>query len=666
MQILSRHKSLLIVMSCMFIISLITIKGPPEVHAETRNYKDEETVSNLTSIQSNTIGMVAQWGEITFTLSDAKKPGYKFEGWYKDPECTDLVGKAGDTYSPDNVKETLYAKWEPLEYTVSYDTNLDHTETGKYSLVDPVGDTSDKTVIFDDSYGDLPEMSMDGYEFLGWYDEAVGGTEIKSTDRYTQLNEDKTDGSDKTLYAHWKNLNPSDVKLYAANDDGTYVVTDKSVNNTTVSKWSDTPYTLYAEATDPGDGIHTAVVTRSDTYSSAAFDSKTYNAVTSLSKQNATFKSYGVEGTTSILLKVTDTEGAKTDRLLKGTTSTKKMNLKVDTTAPKATMSVTLGTHENPLNTTSTKDWQGWKIYDSVSYGAKVEISISDENENAAGGKQDVSGISHAWLVVYDTDNPNNRTNIDLVTEDTTNVYTYDYNNILEVNKMFPNVMNLSYELHAVDIAGNEMPVITKTTERKPEVYSKVEKLTVDTLGDPLLFKAGYRGRVYIYTTGWVDTLSLEWPDCIVKSGEYDVAHDEIEMYYNACLITNGMTQDMELSDDTATRMLQEAVLSSEHADENNPSSKTITVEADGENTGFTRCYVFDFWIPVYIGLPENPDHIDMGVINQIVTKIIANKYLIHSEAESITTETVTAVGNFDIRLGEGTIMDEFHTSIIN
>jgi len=55
-----------------------------------------------------------------------------------------------------------------------------------------------------------------------------------------------------------------------------------------------------------------------------------------------------------------------------------------------------------------------------------------------------------------------------------------------------------------------------------------------------------------------------------------------------------------------------------------------------------------------------------MGIINQITTKIIANKYLIRSSAESVTTETVTSMGTFDMRLGEGSIMDDFHTSIIN
>lgn len=126
------------------------------------------------------------------------------------------------------------------------------------------------------------------------------------------------------------------------------------------------------------------------------------------------------------------------------------------------------------------------------------------------------------------------------------------------------------------------------------------------------------------------------------------------------------MYQGMQLSDDGTTRLLQETILKTEYTDENNPSSKAFSIDADGENTEFARCYVFDFWIPVYIGLPENPDHIDMGIVNQINTKITANKYLVKTSAESVTTETVTSTGSFDIKLGEGSIMDDFHSSIIN
>ena len=198
-------------------------------------------------------------------------------------------------------------------------------------------------------------------------------------------------------------------------------------------------------------------------------------------------------------------------------------------------------------------------------------------------------------------------------------------------------------------------------------------KLTNDTTGDPLLFKAGYRGQILICTNGWVDTITLEWPECVAKSGDYDMDHGELGMIYNATMITNGMSADSPISmfaepaaaGLTAEEQLRQAILATEYTDYNNPSSKTITLDVDGEDTGFTRCYVFDFWVPVYIGYEDNPYHIDMNTINQINTKIIASKYIINTEAEAVTTETVSAMGAFDIRVGNGSIMEEFRSSII-
>lgn len=647
-------------------VSLIAITGPPETaHAETKHYDDQENVVNLTAIPNNTVDMVAQWSSPEIILPDAEKPGYTLEGWYKDPIGTHPIGKPGDPYTPTDPTETVYAKWVPNKYTVSFDTNLDHTETGRYTLVLPVGDTPDMEVEFDGPYGPLPVLIMDGYEFQGWYDKDVDGTKIDADKLFTNLTTDKTNGANQIVYAHWKNLNPIDVKLYATNGIYSKVVTDKSTSDVTMD-WTNVPYTLYANAKDPGDGIGQADILRSDAYSSSAFDTLTYASVTELTKENATFKTYGTEGTTSVLLKVTDAEGQKPGRQLDGSTSTKKMNLKIDTKAPKATMTVSIGTHENPLNTVSNKSWNGWNVYNAKAYGAKINISISDENANAVGGSQDVSGIKHAWLVVSDTNVPDITQTFELVADGSKDVYTFSYDDIIDINNLFKGSMNLTYELHAVDNAGNEMPVVAKTTERKPEILTKVEKLTNDGSDDPLLFKAGYRGRLYIYTTGWVDTLSLKWPDCIVKTGVYDTEHGEMGMIYDATILTNGMRQDMDLSTDPAEKLLQQTILATELVDENNPSSKAIMLDADGEHTEFTRCYVFDFWVPVYIGYEDNPDHIDMNVINQINTKVTASKYLINSSAESITAESVTAMSGFDIRIGNGSIMEDFHTSIIN
>ena len=136
-------------------------------------------------------------------------------------------------------------------------------------------------------------------------------------------------------------------------------------------------------------------------------------------------------------------------------------------------------------------------------------------------------------------------------------------------------------------------------------------------------------------------------------------------MIYNSGLITNGMTQEMPPASTVGLQTIQDAVLATENADNFNPSSKTIAVEADGENTGFTRCYEFDFWIPIYIGFADNPYHIDMTTVNNSNTKITASKYISDSTTGTATMKVVTAVKDVLMRLGEGSIMDEFHTSII-
>lgn len=649
-------------------LSVFVIRGAPTVvRAETQHFNDGAVVKNLTSIQGNTVEMVAQWGDTTIILPDAKKPGYTFVAWYKDKECTEFVGYAGDPYVPTDPNETFYAKWTPNTYTLSFNPNLEHTETGKYALETPVGNMSDVEIVFDSKYGTLPTVTLDGYEFLGWYEAADGDKKVTATDRYTQLNADKTDGADKTLYAHWRNLNPENVKLHANNGENSYVVSSNEIT----TGWSKTPYTLYATMTDIGDGISTVKLNRNDAYSTANIKTNTYNKETVITEENGSLGTYQKEGTTSVQLVVNDTEGKKTGRIETGTVTTSKLNLKIDTKAPVVSaFTVSIGTHSNPNNTTTTLEWNDWKVYNSNAYGAKVHIAMNDKNTAAAGGEADVSKIKHAWITIFDTDNPVNTKDYELIA-DNSNVLEFSYDNIIDTNNDFKGVMNLTYELHVLDNAGNET-IRTKTTERTPEVLSKVVKLTEDSYGDPLLFKAGYRGRLYIYTTGWVDTISLTWPEAIEMSGKYDTEHGELGMIYNATIITNGLTNDNPIATFaegeglSPEEQIKQLILSSEYTDYNNPSSKTITLDCDGEDTGFTRCYIFDFWVPVYIGHEMNPYHIDMNVITQFNTKITASKYIINTEAEAVTTETVSSYGSFDIRVGNGSILDEFHSSIVN
>ena len=69
-------------------------------------------------------------------------------------------------------------------------------------------DVSNKIVLENDTYGDLPTPIKDGSSFAGWYTKKDGGEKIASDSIVTILN-------DQTLYARWQNSN----NYYAYNGD---------------------------------------------------------------------------------------------------------------------------------------------------------------------------------------------------------------------------------------------------------------------------------------------------------------------------------------------------------------------------------------------------------------------------------------------------------------
>lgn len=57
------------------------------------------------------------------------KNGLLFGGWFRNPECTDFVGKGGDVFLPD-ADTTLYAKWTDLQFEVQEVYYRDHNLNG--------------------------------------------------------------------------------------------------------------------------------------------------------------------------------------------------------------------------------------------------------------------------------------------------------------------------------------------------------------------------------------------------------------------------------------------------------------------------------------------------------------------------------------------------------
>ena len=106
------------------------------------------------------------------------KTGYTFKGWF-------TAKNGGSLYSTVTITSsvTFYAQFEANKYTVTWDLGTGQSETTEQTY-------GEKLV--------LPtEPVRKNAEFLGWFTEKDGGTEVDSYTTYT------TDG-ETTYYAHWE------------------------------------------------------------------------------------------------------------------------------------------------------------------------------------------------------------------------------------------------------------------------------------------------------------------------------------------------------------------------------------------------------------------------------------------------------------------------------
>lgn len=111
------------------------------------------------------------------------RTAYTFVGWYKDEALTQPFGdKISAVESGD---QTLYAKWTPIEYTISYDTYHGEILSGKVGHY-----TIEEEVV-------LPtDMWRDGFSFAGWYADDLLKEKVEKIG--------KGNYGDKTVYATWK------------------------------------------------------------------------------------------------------------------------------------------------------------------------------------------------------------------------------------------------------------------------------------------------------------------------------------------------------------------------------------------------------------------------------------------------------------------------------
>lgn len=108
---------------------------------------------------SEVVSQNLRYGTLAQEPEAPQKPGYEFVRWMNSED--ESLAEEWD-FSEDKVEGdvTLYAVWKPAQITVKFDLNGGNV----------AGDSqiANKTVTFEETYGELPVPERIGYEFDGW------------------------------------------------------------------------------------------------------------------------------------------------------------------------------------------------------------------------------------------------------------------------------------------------------------------------------------------------------------------------------------------------------------------------------------------------------------------------------------------------------------------
>lgn len=145
-------------------------------------------------------------GDVSYTIdtdnvllsTKSRKEGYTFAGWYKDETYTQPFGETISKGTSGNF--TLYAKWNPVNYTIKYETYSDvEVPSSTYTIEQEVT---------------LPVPQRSAYSFAGWYEsDRLEGKSIMAIAEGTIGN--------KTLYAKWS---AGSVVTISQGANGTFTV----------------------------------------------------------------------------------------------------------------------------------------------------------------------------------------------------------------------------------------------------------------------------------------------------------------------------------------------------------------------------------------------------------------------------------------------------------
>ena len=170
--------------------AVVTLKaswrGLPVNVIANLNYSDAENIVRTGAVGNNYNYIVKQDGGTQYSeLESPVRPGYIFDGWFDAAEGGNEITNQYKFTAEDAEKDvTLYAHWSKA-VTITFDKN-----GGTFYYAEK------KDIRKGTAYGSLPEASMSGKAFDGWYTAKDGGTKVEN---------DTIFNKDTTLYARYRN-----------------------------------------------------------------------------------------------------------------------------------------------------------------------------------------------------------------------------------------------------------------------------------------------------------------------------------------------------------------------------------------------------------------------------------------------------------------------------
>lgn len=176
---------------------------------EVKYGTDSDSTMGDISIGSNNQQICYGEEGTTVPLNATAKPGYKFMGWYEDSGCQNEapVTEDGKFKIGSDSKYTFYALFKKT-YTVKVFAVTDNDENNhKGGTVQINSDVASTNATKNDvTIGETVKLTAtpkEGYDFVGWYDSATGGTQITG-ENPANVEIDSVNPTDRTFYARFE------------------------------------------------------------------------------------------------------------------------------------------------------------------------------------------------------------------------------------------------------------------------------------------------------------------------------------------------------------------------------------------------------------------------------------------------------------------------------